>query len=819
MRKKLILTIISILSVLTLQAVPALRTKKKFTLKDGSIIELTLRGDEFFSYYTDEEGNPCQLLDGQIKMLTKDEVTTTWTTLRRQHTEKAKRRYGRRGAQSIGESSSVTSGNVRGLVILLQYPDMKFVTPDVQQTYQRFFNEEGYHDSGMGGSVRDYFIAQSYGKLKIDFDVVGPYTTSRNMAYYGAPYKDPNGVVRSDIHPIQMAAEAVDAASKDVEFCNYDWNNDGEVDQVFIVYAGYAQSQNADENTIWPHESCLRYEKAERMYNGVTIDTYACSSELNGNTGSDMDGIGTACHEFSHCLGLPDMYDTSEEGSNFGMSYWDLMDSGSYNEKSRMPAGYTSYERWFAGWLEPVELNSMTRIKDMQPLTTTPEAYILYNEKNKNEYYLLENRQPVGFDAGLDGHGLLILHVDYSELAWYENNLNTIANHQRMTIIPADNTYANSEKSLAGDPWPGITNNTMLTNYTTPAATLYNVNKDGQKLMSKPIDNIIEDVQNNTVSFVACRPELDVPAPNEACVVDGGFTISWPSVAGATGYEVEMFTKNKAPKKPELALVREETFSKCYSKTTGFTDISSKFNDYGLKGSWSGSRLYTSPKLLKIGTSTVSGFVKTPRWDVPESNDITIVLGADVVKDGQTVKGTAEVSYANYGDLISNALRKNINFEIKGNEKIVLHYKDVSKELFWLTITPATQMYLNYLAIYDGIWTEEQLGLNRSSVKRKAASETVSYITETNSYTFRGVDADKRYIYRVRALGEDNTFSLWSQENTFEFPEEVIDGINTVKREKTIENNEDIYDLSGRKVNSQKPKGIYIINRKKVVVN
>ena len=133
------------------------------------------------------------------------------------------------------------------------------------------------------------------------------------------------------------------------------------------------------------------------------------------------------------------------------------MDQGSYNDDSRTPAGYTSYERWFSGWLTPTEIKETKRVTDMKPIATNKEAYVLYNDKNKDEYYLLENRQPVGFDAKLPGHGLLILHVDYNGDAWRDNTVNADANHQRVTIIPADNELTSGRVGLAGDPWPGTT--------------------------------------------------------------------------------------------------------------------------------------------------------------------------------------------------------------------------------------------------------------------------------------------------------------------------------------------------------------------------
>lgn len=796
-------------AILAVPAKPGL--KKKVTLSNGSIVELTLRGDEHYAFYTDASGEPCQLKQGRLLKMTHEEVNRQWAAQREKrlaYSETAGRRANRR----VGDKQGATTGTHRGLVILMQFPDMPFTTENAQHTFQRFFNEEGYNEMGMAGSVRDYFKKQSYGQLTIDFDVAGPFTTQHEMEYYGGHYTDSYGTEQNDKHPALMVAEAVDSAHvAGIDFSKYDWDGDGVVDQVFVIYAGYAEAQGADPSTIWPHEWSLAAERAMRYYDNVTINTYGCAAELwgaNSEANPDgIDGIGTACHEFSHCLGLPDTYDT--QGDNYGMGYWDIMCAGNYNDYSRTPAGYTSYERWFSGWLEPKELSTMTRITDMKPLIEEPEAYVLYNDKNKNEYYLLENRQPISYDKGLYGHGLLVLHVDYDRGAWNANSVNTIAGHERMTIIAADNEYGSYyTTSIAGDPFPGRTNNTALTNYTTPAATLYNANADGQKLMSKPIDNITENVLKRTISFVACRPELATPEAGEATELPDGtsFTVTWPAVSGAIGYELELNATDHAASTPAEAMQHEFDFSGCVTATASFQDISGKLSQYGLPG-WSGSKLYTSPEKLRFGTSTTTGKLKSPTWKVPTSTDITVVMGANVAKSGTTVNGKISITYGNQGDLISDCPTQSKDFEITGNERLVFNFNDIRKDLYWLEIEPASQMYLNYLAIYDGTWTAEQLGTGTipAQVARRAVT-TSSYTLETNSYTFKDMDVSKRYAYRIRALGEDNTYSQWSEENTFEFgTTNAIQGISPADETVPVR----YYDLQGREVSST-TKGVLI---------
>ncbi len=780
----------------TANAVPAKPVKKTMVRADGTVAEVTLCGDEHFSFYKDAAGMPyVKGANGRLMPTTNEFIDNTWTEIKDINLKRAGRHAdARKSPRKVGTSSSVTTGKVRGLVILMQFTDMQFSMPDANAFFNRFFNEPGFSDYSMVGSVQDYFKSQSYGQLEIDFDVVGPFTTKHDMAYYGSPRGNSN-----DSNPVGMVAEAVDAASAVVNFTPYDWDNDGEVDQVFVVYAGYNQAQGADENTIWPHESQLVGWGLGRNYNGKVINTYGCSSELMGdgkrNTGIP-DGIGTACHEFSHCLGLPDMYDTSTNG-NFGMCIWDIMDQGSYNQSSRIPAGYTAYERIFSKWMTPTEIKSQTTITDMKPLAEAPEAYILYNDNYPDEYYLLENRQPVGFDKGLYGHGLLVVHVDYSKSAWASNSVNTTNGHQRMTIIPADNSLSYTYNELQGDPWPGITGNRELSNYTKPAAEVYNTNTDGSKFMNKSIDNITENNTTHTVSFVACRPPLSQPQPGEGTQVgdQAAFTVTWPAVSGAASYELELTEIGAASTDPENSIVQKYTFDKCVSKSAGFTDISSKLGEYGLAG-WSGSKLFTTPNKLRIGTSSTAGTLRTPTWEVPASSEFTIVIGVDVVKEG-TVKGRTRLGYGNQGD---QATYDDRSFSFSGPTYLVFNY-NVRKNLFFFIIEPDVQMYINYFAVYDGTWSIEQLGLSNAnsgfadmSSKVRKKTEVKYFTSDTNSYTFTNLNLSNRYFYRVRAKGAAGNLSQWSEEKMFVFTTEGIEGVASSPADGMVS----VYDVSGR---------------------
>ena len=360
--------------------------------------------------------------------------------------------------------------------------------------------------------------------------MAGPIELPENCAYYG---NNDSGESWDVENVGQMVLDACTAADEqfDLDFTQYDWDDDGWVDQVYILYAGYGEASNqAAVETIWPHEYAVsgalgyQYYYNPTMIDGKGIDTYACGCELNGYGG--LDGIGTLCHEFSHCLGLPDMYDSYYSG-DYGLGDWSIMASGSYNDNSMTPAGMTSYERMACGWLTPTELNADLSVASMPALGSgdgTGEAYIIYNDGNSDEYYLLENRQQEGWDELLPNSGMLILHVDYDQLAWDANVVNSSGGqrqfgymfpnpHERCGIIQAD---ASSLMNFArGDVWPYGARN-ALTATSNPAATVYNMNTDGSYNMNKSVTAITRNT-DGTISF---NFSVDGPTGIDNVIVD-----------------------------------------------------------------------------------------------------------------------------------------------------------------------------------------------------------------------------------------------------------------------------------------------------------
>ena len=498
---------------LTAYAVPAKPgLTRQLTLADGSTVSARLVGDEFCHYWLGQDGKAYQA-NGDVFQAIDVQVIKSKGSAKRNaaNKQRAKRLQQPKKVGAVGSYI----GQKKGIIILVNFKDTEFKA--TQADYYNIANTPGYSEGSFKGSMNDYFLAQSEGKFSIDFDVVGPYTVSQNASYYGK-----NDSWGNDMHPAEMAIDALKKANADVNFADYDWDGDGTVEQVYFVYAGKGEADGGSSNTIWPHAYTLSEASyygdgsGRQKLDGVYIDTYACGSEKNGY--GETNGIGTMCHEFSHCMGYPDFYDTDYSGGQ-GMGEWDLMDSGSYNGDGYCPAGYTAYERWMAGWSEPIELTSTQTIDSMKALQDGGEAYIIYNKGNSNEYFILENRQKIGWDKELPGEGLLIVHVDYDATAWANNQPNDNPNHQRMTWIPADNTYQYqmydgskyyTTSGMATDTYPYGSVNAFGKN-TTPAAKLYNKNSDGTYYLDTAVEGITQNA-DGTISFRYVAPN-NIAAP------------------------------------------------------------------------------------------------------------------------------------------------------------------------------------------------------------------------------------------------------------------------------------------------------------------
>lgn len=526
-------------------AIPAKKLQKVITLTNGTQVSVELRGDEYLSWW---EGT-----DGTAYRATADDTVFEAFDLEAQKPAAAARRaraeQGRvarlarvknslKGAddkmRGLGGDHITYKGVKKGLVVLVDFKNKKFADGHDLEYYKNVINGKDFSDEEEGyvGSVRDYFLAQSNGQFELDFDVVGPVTMSNNYGYYGG-----DGAYQKDEKVYEMIKEACDGIQDQVNLKDYDWDGDGEADQVFFLYAGLGQASGGSHSTIWPHESELRYWPCGVLsYSTGKINTYACANELQPETqGSSRyisAGIGTICHEFSHCLGFADMYDTTG-GGGYGMSVFDVMDQGSYNGNGFVPCNYTAFERIYAGWVEPIELIDPATVKDMKSVSDYGRPFIMYNYKNTNEYFLLENRQNTGWDKGLYGsNGLLIVHVNYVPSRWANNIVNSSAEKiQCCTVVNADGSRDNTQYSLQGDLYPyevkGVTMNDEFTDESEPAAKLYTKNSDNSYALGIPITQIKRS--KGSISFLVCGGDANNVIDNTFNgVVDGinGVTVA-----------------------------------------------------------------------------------------------------------------------------------------------------------------------------------------------------------------------------------------------------------------------------------------------------
>ena len=534
------------------------------TTADGRTVVVELRGDEILHYWQDQQGT-CYTEDARGKLHRRMDMSRLKANASARKATQNIRRLTRRAAPL---RLSELTGMRRGLIILAEFADKQFLPAHDNALYQSVANASGYKNEELGfrGSLFDYFLAQSCGQLKLRFDVVGPIPLKHEMAYYGAETEE----MGHDVNPGAMVKEACEAVANIVDFADYDWNGDGEAEQVCIIYAGEGQAAGGASETIWPHEWALREALGNAItIGGTQIDVYACSPELMGQRNA---GIGSLCHEFAHCLGLPDLYDTSEEALNYGMGHWSVMDAGCYNGDGFCPCNFTSLERATCGWLLPEVALTNEDVAALKSLSDGGTAWMIENDNWPDECYLLENRQQTGWDEALPGKGLLVMHVDFDRDAWDQNKVNSEA-VQRCTIFHADDETDDE----TGDLYPWCVNDS-LTATSVPAATIHHVGEDGLTTIGAAIRDIRQN-DDGTIDF-------------------------------------SIWLRNPIARSDTLFY---ESFDKCAS--TGGNDgqwkgrvaLGSLVTD---NSGWSGTNLYGGNHCARVGNSTDYGTIMTPSFHV-----------------------------------------------------------------------------------------------------------------------------------------------------------------------------------------------------------
>lgn len=476
MRKSSIVLILCLLGEYLLVANPAYPGKIAYRQPDGSIVYVRMHGDEWYHYTTDEKGRVVELSESGF-------LVETEKPSREMYEQAVARRRAAGAARAWSPHTDMTMGVRHIPVFLIQFQDKKFIESDPKTSFSNLLNLPGYSYNGATGSVRDYYYDNSGGKFTPIFDVYGPYTLSGNVADYGGSNYS-TGACRA-------LFDTCVALDDEVDFSQYDVNNDGKVDMILFYFAGYNQADGGrvyNKETIWPHQYWVPYGYSaanSTTFDGKKLDRYFCTSEFQGYSGSRLAGIGTTCHEFGHSLGLPDFYDTDYEdnGESGGLYQYSIMCSGSRLNNENTPPYFNTIEKQMLGWAGEPESLTSTGQYEIQSVNTGG-AYILPSAYN-DEYFLLECRIKSGWDAYLPSGGLLVFHIDkkastsvtftsngrnYTRTAkqlwdnWETfNAINLVGDHPLFYLLPAaEPTSLNYGGSQANIPFPGSSRVTSL---------------------------------------------------------------------------------------------------------------------------------------------------------------------------------------------------------------------------------------------------------------------------------------------------------------------------------------------------------------------
>ncbi len=496
-------------------AVPACPEIEKVTLPDGSSISLRLVGDEFFNYTSTVDGYAVERsADGWYYYLDeagrsgvrardpecRDRQETTWlVTL----PETARmRRAGKIGSRPEFHRTISVGDGFRGLVILVEYNDCPFSRTDIRDIFHGMLNTRGYDGfvsatTGMkeeySGSVTDYFHDSSGGLFQPQFDVVGPVKVD-----YSSLYPNQTANVK------EVFTSALGILDSTVDFSRYDCDGDGKIDLLYFIVSGPGSNYSGnDSRLMWPHAS---------VFTGVTLDgveasAMACSTEFHGRAADrTIDGIGVMCHEFSHVLGLPDLYDTDYAGSG-GQSIhpnsWMIMAAGAYFNRSRTPCAYSAFERMYAGFITPDTISSAGTYR-LMPIHESRQAFLI-NTFSTGEYFLFENRRKTNWDAYLPGKGMLVYHVDMNDAgAWTYNQVNRNPAHNCLHLVrAADQSQGSTIVDSPSDPFPGQAEVTELGNTTEPSLRSWSGNPNPLTLHA-----IVEE-DNGDISFSVADEEIE----------------------------------------------------------------------------------------------------------------------------------------------------------------------------------------------------------------------------------------------------------------------------------------------------------------------
>jgi len=845
--KRILFTLLTIAVCAQLHAIPAQGNLVKVKQPDGTELSIRLVGDEYLHFNVTEDGYSVvqneqgfyvyaeQNAEGELvptSQIAHDEA-------QRQSKEKAflasKRKFlapkmtkavaeekknefdRRRKALEMRRAAKFDYSKFRGLVILVEFNDKKFdhenytnIITDMitKDDYDGYYNHNNVKIS-CTGSVKDYYRDNSMGIFQPQFDIVGPVQINYSQYY-----------PKSTSNASTITCAALDAADKIVNFKDYDTDRDGVVDMVYFIFAGHgANFTTNNKDLLWPHASSILERKSDGYYyyvykDGVRLGRYACSTELQGGeTQRVIDGIGTICHEFSHVLGLPDFYDTDYDkggGQSVHPANWTLMAGGGYLNNSRTPAGYSLFERYMAGWATPQVIEEEGEYS-LERVNESNTGFRINTPVNK-EFFILENRQNSRWDTFLPGHGLLVFRVDSTNTSvWSDNTLNANPKHNYYVLVRA----RGNNGAAAADPYPGTGRVTTLNNVTSPA----NLKTWAGKETKFGLINITE--RNGVISFgienTYVLRELILP---ETYALPTGITQQLP-VKAVPEYVSYTLTWKSA----DESIVTVDQEGNIHGVSEGTTTITVESNN-GVTAS------------CEVTVATL-----------PETNQIAAFKAFNEGQESILSLENAEVLYVYQNDIYvrdaTGAIVLNkTGLSLKQNDivsgKLIGKLQHLNNMPQFSPTKPASD-----LTVAEGSEVQptalKATDLSPRYYADYVVVEKTPLLRDNNIFV---LDDDENRIARLyNVLGvkgitvpsdlTDKRFNIYAIYGTHPTGSEIIEELYILRspeetdwtpsgielNEETTPNNQNVYDLQGRKILSTKlPKGIYIVGGRKVVV-
>ncbi len=883
-------------------AVPAYPGLIKAKQADGTEISIRLHGDEHGNYVTTEDGYPLIfndatknyeytiLANGEAKCsgivasnasmrsneaktflatVDKSAIINIYAKHRKENLEKFNSmRTARSNVKKVSSSPKKIlvnnfphTGEQHSIVVLLEFNDKQFSTVnDAKQYYTDAMNKEGFTaDNGANGSCRDYFIASSNGAFKPTFDVYGPVQIDYGQHDAG------QGVYATTINMGTFVKAAVEAIDSQVDFSQYDHDGDGYVDNIYIYYAGKGAADSSETNTIWPHAySLVDWGVDLTTDDGVKIGSYTCSNEINGQNPQYPAGIGTFVHEFGHCLGLADHYDTNNGYNRNTPGYWDVMAYGNYNNNSNTPPLYSSYERYELGWIEPEVITSSTKgTFSMQSLEESNKAYKVEVPGKENEYFLFENRQKSGWDAYLPSSGMLVWHIDVDEKIWKENTVNNVSSHQRVDIVEANGVPSGSTTGMDGVPFPGISNVTSYSFKSWNSDVVFDMDKVKQ--------------EDGVISFIARGGDANLTVP-ELSIIETGYNsigCSWNKVDDAESY---MLTVSKV--NPDNTLTTLDGYAdKSLTDTKCTIEGLEQETEYEISvksvaGSFCSDaskqrvttivRPFSTYKVENVKAADITGSSFSASWDALENAQTYNVSLSKKTYDGDLVTTSYDFtdkssgmpsgwsanssSYASTEGTYGEAA-PSLRFGTKGHYLQMTNQDAmISNVSFWMKPSKVSDAsFIKIQRLVDDEWVDAQkVSLNESEGKvyaydiepasivrlyfdrtgtdyiylddarvsgNKVKLYPLSAYTDKNvgdiqKYTFTGLETQTTYILNV--YGVNNGEKTLASDDLVVTTSDASSAINGVAYDRT--NVKDVYDLTGRHItNGTVSSGVYII--------